>query len=341
MKEKLEQLKKEILDKLNAIKDVQILRDLEIKILGRKGELTEILRKINGLSLAEKKVIGKLANDVKLELAAKFKLAAEALEGGSRAGFVDATLPGEPVKRGHLHPVTIMQNELEDLFLSMGFMALDGPELESDYYNFEALNTPKYHPARDMQDTFYIDSKNKAGEFDLVMRTHTSPMQVRAMQKYGAPLRCIVPGRCFRNEATDVRHEHTFYQLEGLMIDKEISFADLKGVLDAVAKRLYGPQTKLRMRPKYYSFVEPGANFEVTCFLCDGRGCRVCKGSGWLEIGGSGLVHPKVLSAGRIDPDIYQGFAFGFGLTRLVMLKYGITDIRLLQSGDLRFLEQF
>lgn len=337
----LEKIKEEILKNLKEIKDSTSLRDLEIKYMGRKGELTEVLRKLNEMTVEERKTIGKLANDLKVEMAERFRQAADALEGEKRHEFIDVTLPGEPIERGHLHPITLIQNELEDLFSSLGFMVLDGPELESDYYNFEALNIPKHHPARDMQDTFYIDHKNSAGEYDMVMRTHTSPMQVRAMQKYGAPLNCIIPGRCFRNEATDARHEHTFSQLEGLMIGENISFADLKGVLELVAKKLYGAETKLRMRPKFYPFVEPGANFEVTCFLCRGEGCRVCKHSGWLEIGGSGMVHPNVLKAGGIDAKKYQGFAFGFGLTRLAILKYNIPDIRLIQSGDLRFVEQF
>ncbi len=349
MKDNLQKLKQDILQKLSEVKDGSALRNLEIKTLGRKGELTEMLRKINTLGLEEKKIVGKLANDIKLELAGKFRAAAEVLEGERKNEFIDLTLPGEKTKRGHLHPVTILENELSELFSSLGFSVLSGPELESDYYNFEALNIPADHPARDMQDTFYVARTGAeltradadGADSNLLLRTHTSPMQVRAMEKYGAPLRVIIPGRCFRSEATDARHEHTFYQLEGLMVDKNISFTDLKGVLEAVVRRLYGAETKLRMRPKFYPFVEPGANFEATCFLCQGRGCRVCKNSGWLEIGGSGMVHPKVLAAGRIDPKAYQGFAFGFGLTRLAMLKYGINDIRLFNSGDLRFLEQF
>jgi len=341
MNDNLQKIKEDILKKLSEIKDSQSLRDLEIKYLGRKGELTSVLRQLSDLSIEQRKNIGSAANVLKLELAEKFRQAAEKLESEKKNEFVDLTLPGEKINRGHLHPLTIIQNELEDIFSSLGFMILDGPELESDYFNFEALNITKLHPARDMQDTFYLNQKNKTGEYDLVMRTHTSPVQIRAMQKYGAPLRCVVPGRCFRSEATDVRHEHTFYQLEGLMIDKEISWSDMKGVLEVVAQRLYGAETKLRMRPKFYPFVEPGNNGEVTCFLCQGAGCRLCKQTGWLEIFGSGMVHPKVLAAGGVDPKIYQGFAFGFGLTRLAMLKYNISDIRLLNGGDLRFLEQF
>lgn len=342
MKNKLQNLKQQILDQLKIVKDNQILRDLEIKYLGRKGELTEILRCLKELSEEEKKKIGKLANEIKKELQEKFEEVKNIVaKNVISQEIIDVTLPGEKTQKGHLHPITIIQNELEDLFVSMGFMVLDGPELESDYYNFEALNIPKHHPARDMQDTFYIDQKNKAGEYDLVMRTHTSSVQIRAMQKYGAPLKCVVPGRVFRSEATDVRHEHTFYQFEGLMIDEDINLSHLKGVLEVTAKHLYGPETKIRMRPKFYPFVEPGMNGEVTCFICKGKGCQLCKKSGWLEIFGAGLVHPNVLKAGGIDSKKYSGFAFGFGLSRLATLKYSINDVRLFNGGDLRFLEQF
>ncbi len=230
-------------------------------------------------------------------------------------------------------------------------MVLDGPELESDYYNFEAINIPLHHPARDMQDTFYVEAPAfaKASEggsttgakSDLVLRTHTSSVQVRAMQEYGAPIKCVIPGRVFRCESTDVRHEHTFPQFEGVMIDKDINFGHLKGFLELVGKHLYGKDTELRMRPKFYPFVEPGVNLEYTCFICKGKGCKLCKHTGWLEIGGAGMIHPNVLKAGDIDSDEYTGFAFGYGLSRLVMLKYGIDDTRNFNGGDLRFVEQF
>lgn len=340
MNEKLRKLKENVSVSLAKLSDLNAIRDLEVRILGRKGELTEILRGLASLSEEERKVLGKEANEVKQELAAKFEAAKEA-SNKTAAKRIDPTLPGEKLPMGHLHPITIIQNDLEDFFTSLGFAVVDGPELESDYYNFEALNIPPHHPARDMQDTFYIDMKNKEGEYDMVMRTHTSPVQVRAMQKFGAPLRCIMPGKCFRSEATDVRHEHTFYQIEGLMVGEAISLADLKGVLEATAKHLYGPETRVRMRPKFYPFVEPGVNGEVSCFVCKGSGCKLCKQTGWLEVFGAGTVHPNVLKAGGIDPAKYQGFAFGFGLNRLVMIKYGIEDIRLFNSGDLRFLDQF
>lgn len=342
MKNKLQQLKDEIMSLLDNVKDGQVLKDVEVKYLGRKGELTQILRSLSELAEEEKKDIGLLANEIKKEVQEKFQQVKDVIAGKDVFDeVIDVTLPGVHLERGHLHLITQTQRELEDLFTSLGFAIWDGPELESDFYNFESLNIPPHHPARDMQDTFYIDTKNDDSEADLLLRTHTSPVQVRAMQKLGAPLRVIVPGRCFRCEATDVRHEHTFYQMEGLVIDKGINMSHLKGVLEELAKFLYGDKTEVRLRPKFYPFVEPGANIEVTCFLCHGAGCRLCKHSGWLEIGGSGLVHPNVLKAGGVDPDVYSGFAFGFGLNRLIQLKYGIEDGRLFMSGDLRFLSQF
>lgn len=338
----LNKIKQEALNQLNTIRDLNSWRELEIKYLGRKGELTRILRGLVQLDAEAKKTVGAAANEIKKELESKFNEVKVRLEKESGDGrFVDVTMPGEKFPEGHLHPVTIVTRELEKLFTSMGFMLLEGPELESDYFNFTALNVLPNHPARDMQDTFYVDVKNKNGEYDLVMRTHTSPVQVRSMKKYGAPVRFIVPGRCFRCEATDARHEHTFYQMEGVMIDKNISLSNLKAILETVAKALYGKETKVRLRPKFYPFVEPGMNGEVTCYLCQGKGCRVCKYTGWLEVFGSGMIHPNVLKAGGVNPEIYSGFAFGFGLDRLVMLKYGIDDTRLFNSADLRFIEQF
>lgn len=354
MQEKLQQLKTQVLSALTSIKDAAQLEALEIKLLGRKGgELTELLKNLKDLSEEAKKQVGQFANEVKRDiesaLAAKKKeFDAQKMSGLLAAEQVDITQPVlPPLSFGHLHPNTIVQNDLEDLFTSMGFMVLDGPELESDYYNFTALNIPEDHPARDMQDTFYIKdhsdpaSVKNSGEAGWVMRTHTTSVQVRAMQKYGPPMRAIVPGKCYRNESTDPRHEHTFYQLDGVVIDKQINFSHMKGVFQAVADRLFGKDTKIRLMPKYYPFVEPGVRGEVTCFICAGKGCRVCKNSGWLEAMPGGMIHPNVLRAGGIDPNEYQGFAFGFGLTRLVMLRYGIEDVRLLESGNLKFLEQF
>lgn len=348
MQNKIEQLKTEALLAIKSVKDKIQLEELEVKLLGRKnGQLTEMMKGLKDLSEEMRKTVGQVANEVKqlVEKALtekKQELSSSEWAAALEKERIDISQPALPKKeRGHYHPNTIIQKDLENLFSSMGFLVLDGPELESDYYNFEAVNIPTDHPARDSQDTFYIKGHDQNADTPWVMRTHTSSVQVRALQKYGAPLRMIAPGKCFRNEATDVRHEHTFYQLEGEVVDKNISFADMKGILETVAKHLYGSDTAVRLRPKFYPFVEPGVNGEVTCFLCKGKGCRLCKNSGWLEIFGAGMMHPNVLKAGGVDPNIYQGFAFGFGLTRLVMLKYGIDDIRLLESGDLRFLKQF
>lgn len=342
MKNKLEKLREEFLAALETVTDLSNLRDLEIKYLARKGQLSNILGELKDLSIDLRKEAGELANVVKQELQARFSETKVGMEKKADSNKqLDPTIPGEKIESGHLHPLTLLKRELEDFFASLGFQVMDGPELESEFYNFEALNVPPHHPARDMQDTFYVDIKNKDGEYDLAMRSQTSNTQVRAMQKFGAPLRMIMPGRVFRSESTDARHEHTFYQLEGMMIGKDINFAHMKSILEEVGKKLYGPETKLRMRPKFYPFVEPGSNGEYTCFLCQGQGCRVCKYSGWLEIVGCGLIHPNVLRAGGIDPEKYSGFAFGFGLNRLAMLKYGIDDVRLFNGGDMRFLKQF
>lgn len=343
MFEQIQKLKKQFAADVREIKDAVSLELLEQKFFSRQnGILTGAMKEISSIAVDKKKAYGEAMNELKKELTdivarKRTEFAAARWEKIAEEEKIDVTQPFIGQKKvGTVHPVSQVQSDLEDLFTSMGFMVLDGPELESDYYNFEALNIPADHPARDMQDTFYIK-----GHSNWVMRTHTSPLQVRAVEKYGAPIRAIVPGRCFRNEATDARHEHTFYQLDGIMIDKNITLAHMKSVLESVAKHLYGPETAVRLRPKFYPFVEPGVNGEVTCFLCHGAGCRVCKNTGWLEIFGAGMMHPNVLRAGKVDPEKYSGFAFGFGLTRLVMLKYQIEDIRLMQSGDLRFLNQF
>jgi len=342
MQSQFQQLKADAEKALQDLHARETLEALRTEFLGRKGKLAALMKEMASLTAEERKVIGALANEVKQGIEAAFTQADQRVaqaEGAQKAAQekMDVTEPAFPAdRRGHLHPVTQTQESLEDLFASMGFLVLDGPELESDYYNFTAVNVPPTHPARDMQDTFYI--ADRPGE---VMRTHTSSIQVRAMRAHGAPLRMVAPGRCFRNEATDVRHEHTFHQMEGVVIDRGIHFGHLKGVLETVAKHLYGPATEVRLRPKFYPFVEPGVNGEVTCFLCTGKGCRLCKKTGWLEIFGAGMIHPNVLREGGVDPAEFSGFAFGFGLTRLVMLKYGIDDIRWLESGDVRFLEQF
>lgn len=350
MKDQFEQLKGRVITALKHVSDREALEKLRVEFLGRKGKLAELMKQMATLADEERKLAGAVANEVKTAIEAAFAEAEERAHGAQRAQraqgeWIDVTEPAIGARpHGHLHPVTQVREDLEDLFSSMGFVVLDGPELESDYYNFTALNIPPTHPARDMHDTFYVEGergKRQEARGGIVMRTHTSPVQIRGMRKYGVPLRMIAPGRCFRNEATDVRHEHTFHQLEGVVVDKGITLGHMKGVLEAVAKHLYGPQTRIRLRPKFYPFVEPGVNGEVTCFLCKGDGCRLCKKSGWLEVFGAGMIHPNVLREGGADPDVYSGFAFGFGLTRLVMLKYGIDDIRHLEGGDLRFLKQF
>jgi len=341
MKNKLEKIKQEVVRALQQAIGSAQLDDLKVKYLGRRGEVNKIMKQIASLTEKEKKEIGQLANQIKSDIVAEFSKYKHVANEKTSNSFLDVTLPGEKIESGHLHPITIVRQELEDLFSSLGFMILDGPELESDYYNFEALNIPKHHPARDMQDTFYIDHKNAAGEFDLVLRTHTSPMQVRAMQKYGAPLRCVVPGRVFRNEATDACHEHTLYQLEGLMIDKNISIANLIAVVKEMLSGMFKQEIKTRVRPGYFPFVEPGIEFDMGCLVCHGQKCPSCKHSGWVEMMGAGMVHPNVLKAGGIDPNVYSGFAFGMGIDRLVMMKYGINDIRHFEGGDLRFLQQF
>ncbi len=343
MKDQLEKIKKQFEKELNDVKDFLKLDELDQKFFSRKsGKFTSLMKDLGAVAEDKRKELGRLINETKAEVEALFTSKKQELEQAKMAQlaseeWIDVTQPalGE-VARGHLHPNTQIQYQLEDLFRSMGFMVQDGPELESDFYNFTALNIPSDHPARDMQDTLYIK-----GHSDWLMRTQTSPMQIRAMKKFGVPLRLVVPGRVFRNESTDPRHEHTFYQVEGVVIDKEITFSHMKGVLEAVAKFLYGPETEVRMRPKFYPFVEPGVNGEVTCFLCKGAGCRVCKQTGWLEVFGAGMIHKNVLKEGGVDSEQYQGFAFGLGLSRLVMLKYGIEDVRHFQSGDLRFLNQF
>lgn len=343
MNESLKLLKEEFEKAVTQAGNTLKLDEVYQRFFGRKsGELTEIMKNLKDLSGEARKEMGKLVNEVKAELEDMYTKKKETLQAETWKEIavteaIDVTQPNlSRMSVGHIHPISQIQREIEQFFASMGFMIVDGPELETDYYNFTALNVPPNHPARDMQDTFYIKDHS-----DWVMRTQTSPVQVRAMQEYGVPLRMLVPGRVFRNEATDARHEHTFYQVEGMMIDRHISFADMKGVLEALAKHLYGEETRLRFRPKLYPFVEPGVNGEVTCYLCKGAGCRVCKQSGWLEIFGAGMVHPEVLKAGGVDPNTYGGFAFGLGLNRLVMLKYGIEDIRHFMSGDMRFLGQF
>ncbi len=337
----LKKLKEQALKEIQGIRDSKEWQEIENKYFSRKsGELAKLLKDLKDVSEDLRPKLGAMANEVKEDITKALNKKKADLDLQTDEfldqDFIDVTLEVEKYKLGHLHPMTQIQYELEDIFKSMGFMILDGPELESDYYNFEALNIPSWHPARDAQDTFYVEAKDK-----LVLRTQTSPVQIRAMQKYGAPLRAVVPGRVFRNEATDASHDHTFYQLEGLMVDKDISIANLVAVMKEMLLAIFKKEVKVRLRPGYFPFVEPGFELDFGCLICGGKGCSVCKHTGWIEFVGSGLIHPNVLKAGGIDPEKWSGFAFGLGLTRLVMMKYGIDDIRLLQSGDLRFLNQF
>lgn len=355
MDTKIDQIKQAAIRELEKATTIQPFTDLEIKYLGRNGLFTQQIRGIKDLPEDQRKEAGQSLNKAKLELEDLFTkkrdhLEKAELENSLKKEFFDITLPGTTQKipsspkgaeLGHIHILSQLQEEAERIFGQMGFSIMDGPEIESEYYNFESLNVPKDHPARDMQDTFFIKEKKDDKHGQLVLRTQTSPVQVRTMEKYGAPLRVIIPGRVFRNEATDARHEHTFHQVEGLLIDKDISVAHLKGIMTEFLSRLFKKEVKVRFRPGYFPFVEPGLELDFSCLLCGEKGCRICKNTGWMEFMGSGMVHENVLKAGGIDSKIYQGWAFGFGLERLAIMRYGITDIRLFQSGDLRFIKQF
>ena len=315
------------------------LEAVRVEVLGRKGTLAALSKDMGKLSPDERKALGAALNAAKQQLESAFEAKkagfdAAALNAKLDAEWLDLTLPASGIAPGHLHPITQIQREIEDLFRSLGFTVLDGPEVETEYYNFDALNIPADHPARDMQDTFWLEGGN-------LLRTHTSPVQVRGIEKLGPPLRMIAPGRVFRNEAVDASHEHTFYQLEGMMIDRNVSVANLiyfmKTLLTAVFKR----EVTVRLRPGFFPFVEPGFELDIQCLICGGPGCAVCKYSGWVELLPCGLVNPNVLRTSGIDPAEWGGFAFGLGLTRLVMMRYAIDDIRQLQGGDLRFLNQF
>lgn len=345
LKKDLEKLKKHALDAIATATDLEAIERIRQDYFGRKeGQMNTMLKGLKALSDDIKRDLGKFANEVKQELQNSLETKHEEIEKktineqlAQESIDITSTL-GTSVEcyEGSIHPHTRTRREIEKLFSSLGFMVYDGPELGSDYYCFEALNIPADHPARDMTDTLYIKDHPT-----WLMRAHTSECQARIMQQYGAPVRAVYFGRCFRNEATDARHEHTFYQFEGLMVDKEINYAHLKYMLEKVAKSLFGSYVETRFNPKFYPFVEPGFSGDVTCILCEGKGCSVCKYSGWLEFFGAGVVHPNVLRAGNIDPDQFQGIAFGLGSSRMTQLKYGIDDARLTQSADLRFLKQF
>lgn len=339
MREKLEEIKSAASRLIEEVDAPAALEELRVKFLGKKGELTSILKMMGKLSAEERPAMGQLANTVRAEIEKRIdeksaELKAKEKEIRLRAETLDITAPGKPVAIGHKHPLSIVLDEVKEIFLGMGFQIADGPEVEYDYYNFEALNIPKGHPARDTQDTFYITD-------NILLRTQTSPVQVRVMEQQKPPIRVIAPGRVYRSDAVDATHSPIFHQIEGLVVDKGITMSDLKGNLLALAKRLYGEQTRIRLRPHHFPFTEPSCEIDVSCFRCGGEGCPMCKGEGWIEILGAGMVHPKVLQNGGIDPDVYSGYAFGIGLERLVMFRFNIDDMRLLYDNDMRFLEQF
>lgn len=344
IQERLAQIETEGIASLQAVKTAVELEAWEVKYLGRKSELNDLLKGLKDLSTDEKRVVGPLGNAAKQSLTKAFVETKAALLEKSvdwEAERIDVTAPGIPVSRGHLHPITRIEYEIEDIFASMGFAIVDGPEVESEWYNFDALNVPADHPARDMQDTFWLKSDNKKQKERLLLRTHTSPVQVRHMEKHKPPLRIIVPGRIFRNEATDASHEHTFHQFECLMVDEYVNVANFKYIAETFFSAFFGKKVDIRLRPSFFPFTEPSFEFDISCVLCDSKGCPVCKQSGWLEIGGAGMVNQEVFVAAGYPRGKYQGFAWGFGVTRLAMMKYKIADIRLFLSGDLRFIRQF
>ena len=335
----LSQLEASARARIAAARSPDELEAVRVEALGRKGTLAQVSRQLGTLAPEERARVGKLLNTVKQALeealaARKARFEEEALRARLDAEWIDLTLPAPGVRPGSLHPVTQIQTEIEDLFTSLGFAVLDGPEVETEYHNFVALNIPPDHPARDMQDTFWFPDGN-------LLRAHTSPVQVRGMERFKPPLRMIAPGRVFRNEEVDASHEHTFYQVEGMMVDRDVSVAHLIYFMKLLLRHIFGREVTARLRPGYFPFVEPGFELDIHCLICDGAGCPVCKQSGWVELLPCGLVHPNVLRMSGIDPEEWNGFAFGLGLTRLAMMRYGIDDIRLLQSGDLRFLRQF
>ncbi len=339
MREQLEQIRAEAEAAMENAASLQELDAVRVKYLGKKGELTAVLKTMGKLSPEERPKVGQMANEVREVITAGIDRRNELLKAAQqelklKAETIDVTLPGTKVEIGHRHPLSIVLDEVKEIFLGMGFEVVGGPEVEWDYYNFEALNIPKDHPARDTQDTFYITE-------NMLLRTQTSGVQIRTMENKKPPIRMIAPGRVFRSDAVDATHSPLFHQIEGMAIDEGITMGDLKGTLETFAKKLYGEQTKIRLRPHHFPFTEPSCEIDVSCFKCGGCGCSMCKGEGWIEILGGGMVHPKVLRTGGIDPDKYSGFAFGVGLERIAMFRFGLDDMRLLYENDVRFLDQF
>ncbi len=341
MKERLQELRQEALEKISQATDLKQLNDVRVAYLGKKGPITEVLRGMGSLSAEERPVIGALANEVREEIstqleARKAELEEEAIQKKLAEESIDVTLPGRPVNHGSHHPLTKVIQEIEDLFIGLGYSIAEGPEVETDYYNFEALNLPKDHPARDMQDSFYITE-------EILLRTQTSPVQARTMEKFKGkgPIKIICPGKVYRRDNDDATHSHQFMQIEGLVVDENIRMSDLVGTLEIFAKKIFGEEREIRLRPSFFPFTEPSVEMDITCKICSGEGCPVCKGTGWIEILGAGMVHPNVLRMSGFDPEKYTGFAFGMGPERIAMLKYGVDDIRNFYINDVRFLKQF
>lgn len=339
MKERLQEIKEKALEQINSTDSLEKLNEVRVAFLGKKGELTEVLKGMKDVSPEERPAVGQIVNDTRKSIEevlenAKKNLATKLREAQLKSEVIDVTLPAKKNNVGHSHPDTLALEEVERIFVGMGYEVVEGPEVEYDYYNFEALNIPANHPAKDEQDTFYINDK-------IVLRTQTSSVQVHEMEKGRLPIKMISPGRVYRADEVDATHSPCFHQVEGLVIDENVTFADLKGTLAEWARQYFGPDTKVKFRPHHFPFTEPSAEVDVSCFKCGGKGCRMCKGSGWIEILGCGMVHPKVLSDCGIDPEVYSGFAFGIGLERITLLKYEIDDMRLLYENDARFLKQF
>ncbi len=339
IKKKLEEIEKSAGEAALAAGGTEQLNELRVRFLGKKGELTRLLRSMGGLPAADRPAVGQMVNDarerIEQGIERRLQISKDAEKAARLAAeALDVTMPAKEQKRGKLHPLTQTMRQIRDIFVGMGFEVAEGPEIEYDKYNFEMLNIPAEHPARDMQDTFYVGDST-------VLRTHTSPVQVRTMLSKKPPIRVVCPGRVYRSDDVDATHSPVFHQIEGLVVDKGVTMADLRGVLEVFAKELYGENTKTRLRPSYFPFTEPSAEVDITCHVCGGSGCRICKGSGWIEILGSGMVNPNVLRMCGIDPEVYTGFAFGIGIERVANAKFGISDIRLHYENDLRFLSQF
>ena len=341
MKEQLEAIRKQALESIAGTQAGAELEALRVKYLGKKGELTAVLQQMGGLSAELRPIMGQMANEVRAAVEKAIEsqsaiLAEKALEAKLEAETVDVTIPGKKVELGHKHPMYTALDEFKEIFINMGFEIFDGPEIEQEDYNFTKLNTPADHPAREWSDTFYLTEDSS-----ILLRTQTSPMQIRAMEEHGVPIRMISPGRVYRKDEVDATHSPMFHQIEGLVVDKGVTMADLKGTLNAVIREIYGPNTQTRFRPHHFPFTEPSCEVDIQCHKCGGKGCPTCKGEGWIEVLGAGMVHPKVLRNCGIDPDEYSGFAFGFGLERMAMGRFKISDLRLIFENDIRFLEQF